>query len=43
MKEFIAYMPISSVNGMDLPDVRLVFDPYLTDFNNIKLSKLEEE
>lgn len=43
MKEFIACMLISSVSGMDLPDVKLVFDPYLTDFNNIELPKLEEE
>lgn len=36
-------MPISSVSGIDLPDVRLVSDPYLTDCNKIKLPKLEEE
>lgn len=42
LKAFIAYMPISSISGMDLTDVKLIFDPYLTDFNNIKSPKLEE-
>jgi len=43
LKEFIAYLPISAVNGTDLPDVRLVSDPDLTDSNNVKFPKLEKK
>lgn len=39
----IAYLPFSSVNGIDVPDERLVFHPDLTDFNNVKVPQTWRE
>lgn len=39
-EKFTAYLPFSSVNGIDIPDTRLVFHPDLTDFNNVKVPQI---